>query len=210
MPSVTTLAVLFLTACFPSVTGSTSKYYAPLPFDVAINITGGSKDQFHEHVLDRIQDYAYTLKNDTPNYLDHIEDGLHGFAIRFRFNDNVTWAAKIAGNTYWQNNDMRNAMKALKLLERYCPQIPVPRVHGGLRSLANGSLIYYLTDWIQGTTLEEDSKYIRTSLNKTMDGKMLFNVTLPDGLVSQLTQFMYNVTTCPIPERERDPISRCG
>jgi hypothetical protein len=93
-------------------------------------------------------------------------------------------------------------VRSPKLVERYYPQVPV---HGEFGSLANGSLICYFTDWIYGTTPEDDAGYIETSLNETLNGKVLLNITLPEGLVHQLTEFMYNVTRCQIPEKERDP-----
>ena len=93
---------------------------------------------------------------------------------------------------------------SLRLLERYCPEIPVPRVHGDLGLLVNGSLMYYFTDWIDGRTLEVDPDSTWTYLNETVDDKVLVNITLPMGLATQLAEFLYNLTTCPIPEKERN------
>ena len=59
-------------------------------------------------------------------------------------------------------------------------------------------------DWINGTTLEDDPEDRRLPLNETGNGKTLVSYSLPEGLIPQLAEFMYNVTTCPIPEDERD------
>jgi hypothetical protein len=197
------LVVVFLfTSCFNAVTCSApNDDEEPLPYEVALNITGGRSQLDQE--IGKIREYASTLRNDTPNYADHLSEGLHGFVLRLRFDDNTTWAAKIAQNLTWQNNDMRDAIRSLKSLERYCPHVPVPRVYGELGSLANGSLIYFLTDWINGTTLEDDPECFGTPLNETVDGKILVSYTLPEMLVPQLAEFVYNVTTCPIPGNER-------
>lgn len=206
MLRVASLVVLIFTSFFHAVTCSLTDDEEPLPYDVALNITGG-KSQLDQEIR-KVRAYASTLNNDTPNYADFLsEGGLHGFVLRLRFDDNTTWAEKIAQNLSWQNNDMRDAIRSLKLLERYCPHVPVPRVHGELGSLANRYLIYFLTDWIDGMTLDDDPEYRRSLLNETENGIPLVSYTLPDGLVPQLAEFMYNVTTCPIPEDERASMS---
>ena len=202
MSCVIILLILVCSSYFRVVTcTSISTECPPLPIDAARNITGGASELHRE--LINIKRYASSLRNAIPCYIDGLSEGLHGFASRLRFDDNVSWAAKVAASSLQQTTELHSAINSLTLLERYCPEIPVPRVHGEMGSLVNGSLMYYLTDWVDGTTLEVAPEAISVHLNKTIGAKVLANITLPTGLATQLAEFLFNLTTCPIPERER-------
>lgn len=108
-----------------------------------------------------------------------------GIVAKICFTDGICWAAKIAryprGTIY--------AIRALKLLHQYCPNIPAPNFKG----YSEHKLICYFTDWIEGSTLED----------KVLEGPINVSaVKIPENIITSLAEFVYNLTTCPIPKNE--------
>jgi len=81
------------------------------------------------------------------------------------------------------------AIRALKLLHQYCPNIPTPKIKG----YNQHKIIYYFTDWIEGSILED--RVLRDPINVSV-------VRIPEKIITSLAEFVYNLTTCPIPKNE--------
>ena len=90
----------------------------------------------------------------------------------------------------------------MKMLEKYCPHIPVPRVHGEMGVFLNMS--YYFMDWMPGKIMAWDCKYLRIGEDVDVVGEKneMWNVTIPAGIMRQLAEATYNLTNCPIPKEE--------
>jgi hypothetical protein len=83
---------------------------------------------------------------------------------------------------------------AANLVQQYCPDIPINTPRGcGVHILK-----YCFMDWIEGETLFD--KYFPTTL--ILEPLEQVNITIPQKTISSLAEFVYNLTTCPIPEIE--------
>jgi hypothetical protein len=131
-------------------------------------------------------------------------DGRGGFGVivRVAFDDGISWAAKVTSRS--QYTAITNGINAVKALQVYCPHIPVVETHGGIEVVeSNSDYIFHFMDWVEGVHPVETS---------TKDEAGWLNVTLPETLIPQLAQFVYNLTTCPLPasEGERRSESECN
>lgn len=171
--------------------------------DRLYNAAGGK----HEFLMDlvRISDRASALRGGIENIVGEIRQGGSALIQRLDFDDGVRWAAKMSQNKFLP--EMRYARSSLNGIQRYCPNIPAPRFQGEIETLANSSLIYYITDWIDGTELFEKLRYEELQfderfLNSEGNESIHINVTLSNKLITQLAEFAYNLTACPIPKYE--------
>ena len=142
--------------------------------------------------LDLISQHASALRNGIPNVIEPGGRGGWGYVAQLQFNDGVTWAAKISNTR--NRRAMLQATSVLNVIARSCPGIPVPRVYAPVERLPNSSLIYYISDWITGDSLFNDPEYTMRS-----SGPSSYLFTLPEKTITQLTEFLYNLTTCRIP-----------
>jgi hypothetical protein len=153
--------------------------------------TVGSKEQLFLE-LDKISVHASTLRNGTKSVIELGGEGATGLVSRIKFTDGITWAAKVSEARF--HSHMQRGIASIQAVERYCPSVPVAKVHTQVEPLANHTLYYYLTDWIDGHTLGEDPEY-----RETYVGLSTSEVAIPQKVLIQLAEFVYNVTTCPIP-----------
>jgi hypothetical protein len=160
----------------------------------------GSREQFLVE-LSEISAYASSLRHGLQNSLDgEWLYGAQGIVVPITFEDGVKWAAKVSD---YSPESINSAIMSLRAIERYCPDIPVPRVQGIRGSfISNSAIIYYITEWMEGECLWGDEQAFQcvqlnhqTSMNESVPS---FNVTLSEKLVTQLAEFVYNLTTCPI------------
>jgi hypothetical protein len=86
-------------------------------------------------------------------------------------------------NVYYAN-------RAMAYARQYCPDIPVPEPKAWYRN----KIHHYVTEWVEGNQLHE---MVFTYPRLYSDGTTVSN--LPHKLVSSLAQFVYNLTSCPIP-----------
>ena len=149
-----------------------------------------------EPELEQVSRHASALRNGIQNVLEPGGKGGWGYIARLRFSDGVTWAAKISeAQNRWH---MEAAARVLHVIEHSCPDIPIPKIHGHLERLPNSTLIYYLSDWIDGHSLLDDNEYhVRST------GPNSYRFTIPEKTVTQLAEFFYNLTTCRIPFAKR-------
>jgi hypothetical protein len=149
----------------------------------------GSEEQLILEV-EKIAVHASELRNGTDNVIQLANEGATGFVFRVTFADGVRWAAKVSESK--QRLSMQQALTAVEAIETYCPDISVPKFHSRVEPLSNSSLYYYLTDWVEGDPLGYAMDYKYTTFSS-------FEITMPEKVVLQLAEFVYNVTTCPIP-----------
>ena len=74
----------------------------------------------------------------------------------------------------------------MSMVQKYCSNIPIAKHTGGGRK----RLQHFFTEWIEGETLRPDLNY---SVGTT--------VRIPKKVVT-LAEFVYNLTTCPIPREK--------
>lgn len=163
-----------------------------VPFDRLVN---GIGDELPK-ILHNISAHASSLRNGTKCSLEGFYHGYNGLVKKVIFDDGVTWAAKISAyNTIL-------GVDALRAVEKYCPFLPVPRIHGEVESAANSRVKFYLMDWLDGVSLYEDSEFGASTIKEISphnDTIISYKVELPQQVIPQLAEFVYNLTTCPIP-----------
>jgi hypothetical protein len=98
------------------------------------------------------------------------------------FADGVCWAAKIQDRGH-DDRAIQRGITAMILVGQHCPNIPINRYKGW----GYGKLHYVFTEWIEGKTLTDEVTL----------GSESFSI--PDKVVSQVAEFVYNLTSCPIP-----------
>ena len=178
--------------------------WKPLPEDDAgmlqrlYNLTGG--EQQLPSIIKQIEQAASELRNSTPCSMDpKWLHGSFGMVAPVTFNDGVKWAVKVGEHDL---DEMTvQAVNVAKAIERNCPAIPIPRPHGEIQWLENNTHMYHFMDWVEGTPLYEDPQYhANCSHPRNATDSVIF--TLPEKTVIDLAEFIYNLTTCPIPENE--------
>ena len=105
------------------------------------------------------------------------------------FTDDVCWAVKI--EEFNPNRDTRRYGAWTKMLmQEYCPSIPIDRFIG----CKQHKLLYCFTEWIEGKRLWDIILPSISNISTTF--------SIPENIVTSLAQFIYNLTTCPIPRHE--------
>lgn len=175
-----------------------------------INVTGG-RETFVSN-LTNIAQYASSLRGNesAARITDDLacgQEGAHGWVTRVEFDDEISWAAKFTASN--SISSLNRGYIALEILQKYCPNLPIPRIHGNLQRLggSNTSAFCLLTDWIEGESLWDEinvtpnSWWLRKNLgpNGKQGMRTPLNIRIPDEVVPQLAQFIFNLTTCNIP-----------
>ena len=153
----------------------------------------GGIDQFEFEVKNVIIE-ASSVHKDIPASLVEFNHGRNALVAKICFVDGICWAAKMMENCSWAEPIISSAAEALMLIERYCPDIPIAKFKGW--GTSQGKLLYYFTEWIEGKRL-----YANVS-----DSGATFSI--PEKVVTLLAEFVYNLTTCPIPKEESEKLSR--
>ena len=118
-----------------------------------------------------------------------IQDVISSQRLVFKicFPDLDCWAAK------WGHLDDRqeivSGIKALTLVEQYCPNIPATKLKGW--NMGN-YFIHYFTEWAEGEGLRN-----RSNLTQTRE------VVIPHQVITSLAEFVFNLSTCMIPSPDR-------
>jgi hypothetical protein len=125
----------------------------------------------------------------------HLNIGSYTLASKLCFTDGICWAVKMYENRpdSFYGRSIDYGISAAELVQRYCPEIPINTPRGcGLHKLR-----YCFTDWIEGETLFDrhfpTAEFLASSRLEPM------TITIPQKTVSSLAEFVYNLTTCPIP-----------
>jgi hypothetical protein len=168
-----------------------------------VNLTGG--EEHLPSIINQIEQAASQLYNGTPCHMDtEWLHGAYGMVAPISFNDGVKWAVKVS--EYELDTAIIQAMNVVRVIKQNCPAIPIPGSHGEIQFLENNTHVFYFMDWLEGIRLDQDPQ-CRTSwepynstINTPIDNSVI--VTLPETIVTDLAQFVYNLTMCPIPESE--------
>jgi hypothetical protein len=145
----------------------------------------GGKDQLEDEINDAIA-YASTLHGNIPASLVQIKTmGAAGIVGKICFTDGICWADKMLANPMRIEEAYYGAM-AITVVQRYCPNIPTVKLCG----YRQGRLQHYFSEWIPGQTLHDkvESNYTEGT-----------SIKIPEKVVTSLAEFVYNLTTCPIP-----------
>jgi hypothetical protein len=142
-------------------------------------------------VVDRILGHASSLRNGVSASLADFKTGGDAIIAKICFADDNCWAAKLLEHKpYTTVASIRAAKKAMSLIEKHCPYIPIPRYTGFGQE---DPLLYYFSDWIEGDTLYDRLPF-KVSKRRPIE--------LPNKVVTGLAEFVYNLTTCAIPKDE--------
>jgi hypothetical protein len=165
------------------------------------NLTGG--EQQLPSSIKQIEQAASQLRNSTPCSMDpKWLHGSFGMVAPITFNDGVKWAVKVCEHEL--DAIIVQGVNVARTIERNCPAIPVPRHHGEIQWLENNTHMFYFMDWVEGTLLDEDPQYranwTHPPANSTIRDSVI--ITLPEKTVTDLAEFVYNLTMCLIPENE--------
>ena len=128
----------------------------------------------------------------------HLDVGRYAIVSKVCFHDGICWAVKMYQNRpasiFGRAIDF--GASAADLLQRYCPHIPINAARGcGVHKLR-----YCFTDWVQGETLFD--RYFPSTTEWAPMAMEKATITIPQKTVSSLAEFVYNLTTCPIPANE--------
>jgi hypothetical protein len=115
------------------------------------------------------------------------------------FEDGKCWAAKIFRENTYEARDIERGIYATSLIEEYCPWIPI----NAFRGCGAYNLRFCFSDWIEGRSGIDAVSVI----SESYDWPFNFfvprrSMSVPDKLVVSLAEFVYNLTTCPIPVGE--------
>jgi hypothetical protein len=144
--------------------------------------------------VDQISKLASSMRDGIGTSANPGRDGQGGFGtiLRVAFEDGISWASKVTLRRYYEA--LTHSVNALTTLEKFCPHLPVVRAHGGIVTVeSNHDFVFHFTDWVEGS---------HPSVNYTKSENGLYEWSLPRNLVVQLAEFVYNLTTCPLPVRE--------
>ena len=125
-----------------------------------------------------------------------------GPVVRITFEDGIVWAAKLFHRENYAA--VREGLSTLEALQKYCPaHIPSVGTHGGITVVESDSnYFFHFMDWVEGA----HPRF--TSITPLKNGWK--SASLPENFVSQLAQFVHNLTTCPLPTTESNlPLRHC-
>jgi len=145
----------------------------------------GGGDQFNAEVYYAVAN-ASAWRNGIPASFVELKAGGGGVVSKICFDDGVCWADKML-----QHGDQKGdyGMMAMWMVEKHCPNIPVPKIMGWCER----KLDHYFTEWVDGKTLSE----------WVLDNDSYSAIVkIPEKVVTSLAEFVYNLTTCPIPREE--------
>jgi hypothetical protein len=168
-----------------------------------INASGG--EEVFDGEIGKGLRHASSLCDGRQSVVEEYKRGRENVIIgRIRFDDDTSWAAKIFKSNRYVYFSVSHAINSLRAIEQYCPNIAVPRIYGDSVNMSNGSTYYYLMDWIEGKSLVDELSSVGPDLidDGTNSSHYQLDVTIPEYVVRQLASFIYNLTTCPIPENE--------
>ena len=146
----------------------------------------GGREEFEIEVRNAVTE-ATSLRHGLPASVVDFKVS-RGIVAKICFTDGICWAAKMRKMVHYPRGTI-HAIRTLELLHQYCPNIPTPKFKG----YSQHKIIYYFTDWIEGSTLED--KVLAGPINVSA-------VRIPEKIITSLAEFVFNLTTCPIPKNE--------
>lgn len=145
----------------------------------------GGRDEFAAEMKNMVKE-ASRLRDDIPASL--VDFRLSRTLIaKICFSDGGCWAAKILDSFTQETID---GISALMMVHNFCPNIPVSQYKG----CSSKKLNYCFTEWKEGKSLEEEV------LGSIINHREETNIKIPENVITSLAEFVYNLTTCWIPE----------
>jgi hypothetical protein len=80
----------------------------------------------------------------------------------------------------------------MRLIRMYCPSIPLPESKAWF---TKNQLTHHMTEWVEGRPLYK--RVFRAESDCYFPNATTFRI--PNKVVKSLAEFVYNLTTCPIP-----------
>ena len=119
--------------------------------------------------------------------------------VKICFEDGKCWAAKIFRKNIYEARDIERGIYVTSLIKEYCSWIPI----NAFRGCDSYNLEFCFSDWIEGRSSIDPVSVISESYHWYFNFFVLTRlVSVPDKLVVSLAEFVYNLTTCPIPVGE--------
>ena len=148
----------------------------------------GGKDQLQDEINEAIASASVWRDNIPASLVQMNVRGAAGAVAKICFVDGVCWADKMIANPL-RNEEAYYGVMAIFTVQQYCPNIPTAKFVG----YGQWKLRHYFSEWIQGQTLHD-----KVASNYTPGTP----VKIPEKVVTSLAEFVYNLTTCPIPREE--------
>jgi hypothetical protein len=172
-------------------TGALSLKYEDSSLPGILSAVGGVKELKAE--LFFIMTEASSLRGgiSTSKFVS-LDVGRYAILAKICFEDGICWATKMYENRPgFYNRGIDHGILAMELVQKYCPDIPISTPRGcGMHKLR-----YCFTDWIEGENLY-DRYFVKEESAEVQI------IRIPEKVVTSLAEFIYNLTTCSIPERE--------
>ena len=176
-------------------TGTMSPKHGDTALPGILAVVGGLRELKAEVIF--IMNEASSRRNVPSTFNSvHLEVGAYAIVSKVCFNDGICWAIKMYENRPASifGRAIDYGVSSANLVQRYCPNIPINTPRG----CSVHKLRYCFTDWVEGETLF-DRYFPDTELLASLEQA---TITIPQKIVSSLAEFVYNLTTCPIPEME--------
>jgi hypothetical protein len=142
----------------------------------------GGRDEFQE-VRNAVAEASLWRKG-MPASLVEFSVG-NNIVSKICFIDSICWTAKMVEIINYHRPTI-HAIQALILIELYRPTIPVSKIKGRREH----KLRYYFTEWSEGL------------LDELLDYPRNISINIPEKVVTSLAEFVFNLTTCPIPKNK--------
>jgi hypothetical protein len=156
-------------------------------------------EQCMQEALQNITTHATSLRKGIKCHIDSgFSQGANGLVKRIDFDDGIEWAVKIVETERFHY--AYEGVNSLAVVEKYCPELPIPKQYGQVGTAADGKLKYFFMEWIQGRDLGMVCDFPDPGFDPSDTGGGLFSI--PERLIPQLAEFVYNLTICPIPQDE--------
>jgi hypothetical protein len=165
-----------------------------LPAALANQNAPNTIPQVKVRCVDQISKLASSMRDGIGNSANPGRDGRGAFGsiLRIAFDDGIKWASKVCPRRYYEA--LNHSINALTVLEKFCPHLPVVRAHGGIVAVeSSNDFVFHFIDWVEGS---------HPYGNTTKSNNGLYEWSLPRNLIIQLAEFVYNLTTCPLPVPE--------
>ena len=165
---------------------------------VAILNAIGGRDEF-ESELRHIVAEASSLRDGVPASVIEFKVS-KAIIAKICFSDDICWAAKMGEISPYKYRAVAYGIRAMELVEEFCPTIPV----AVLKGCNQHKLLYCFTEWIEGNSLNDELSEWIEGKNEVFGSPIYVpvggTISIPDKIVTALAEFVYNLTTCPIPE----------
>jgi len=140
--------------------------------------------------LDIAVAYASSLRDYIPAKRVAFTGAGGGLIAKICFDDGICWADKMVARNPIAIQGAYYGEAIMRLVRKYCPNIPIPESKARFRNEPH----HLFTEWVEGKTLHERATEVGANY---LNGTSLLKI--PRKVATSLADFVYNLTTCPIP-----------